>query len=123
MAIVPASATRAPQIRKPDAPLAVTAIAVHGGAIVSWMAPASDGGSPIIGYTVTAPNGGQTCTTMGATTCTVTGLQNGHRYTLKVQASNAIGLGKPSRVQLTTLGVRRRDCSSLGPMRNSKAVT
>ena len=115
VAIVPASATRAPQIRKPDAPLAVAAVAVHGGAIVSWMAPASDGGSPITGYTVTAPNGGQTCTTMGATTCTVTGLQNGHRYTLKVQASNAIGLGKPSRVQLTTLGVRRRDCSFFGP--------
>ena len=115
VAIVPAGATRAPQIKKPDAPIAVTAVAVHGGAIVSWMAPSSDGGSPITGYAVTAPRSGQTCTTTGATTCTVTGLKNGQRYTLKVQASNAIGLGKPSRVQVTTLGVPRRNCSSFGP--------
>jgi hypothetical protein len=76
VASVPASATRAPRIKKPGAPTAVTAVAGNGNAWVSWTAPASDGGSPITGYTVTASHGGQSCTTTDTTTCTVTGLTN-----------------------------------------------
>jgi hypothetical protein len=77
VASVPAGAD-APRITKPGAPTAVTATAISGGAAVSWTAPVSDGGSPITGYTVTASHGGQTCTTIGATMCTVTGLVTIH---------------------------------------------
>jgi hypothetical protein len=103
VASVPAGAN-APRIKKPGAPTAVTATALSGGTAVSWTAPVSDGGSPITGYTVTASHGGQTCTTTGATMCTVTGLTNGRRYEIKVRASNTEGEGHAStRVQVTPL--------------------
>jgi hypothetical protein len=102
VASVPASAY-APRIHKPGAPTAVTAIALSGGAEVSWTAPASDGGSPITGYTVISWHGGQTCSTTGATTCTVTGLANGRSYTLHVRASNIAGNGRPSTVRVSLL--------------------
>ncbi|NJC70004.1 fibronectin type III domain-containing protein [Planosporangium thailandense] len=67
-----------------------------GQAVVSWTAP-SDGGSPIIGYTVTAQPGGKTCTVNAPTmTCTITGLDNGTAYTFTVSATNAKGSSKPS---------------------------
>jgi hypothetical protein len=103
VASVPAGAN-APRITKPGAPTAVTATAISGGAEVSWTAPVADGGSPITGYTVTASHGGQTCTTTGATMCTVTGLANGRRVEIKVRASNIKGEGHVStRVQVMPL--------------------
>jgi hypothetical protein len=103
VASVPAGAHPSP-IKKPGAPTAVTATALSWGATVSWTAPVSDGGSPITGYTVTASHGGQTCTTTGATMCTVSGLTNGRHYEIKVRASNAEGEGHASRrIQVTPL--------------------
>lgn len=103
VANVPAGAN-VPRITKPGAPTAVMASAISGGAAVSWTAPISDGGSPITGYTVTASNGGESCTTTGATMCTVTGLINGRRYEIKVRASNLKGEGHASaRVRLALL--------------------
>ena len=71
---------------------------------VSWTAPGSDGGSPILDYTVTAylasdnSSTGRTCTTPdGSTTnCTVTGLTNGVTYYFKVTARNSAGSSVPS---------------------------
>ena len=60
---------------------------------VSWTAPA-DNGSPITGYTVTAStaNGpAGSCSTTGATSCTISGLRNGQDYTVTVVARNANG--------------------------------
>jgi len=60
---------------------------------VSWTAPA-DNGSPITGYTVTATtaNGpAGSCSTTGATSCTISGLRNGQNYTVTVVARNANG--------------------------------
>lgn len=103
VASVPSGA-HASRVKKPGAPAAVTATAISGGATVSWTAPVSDGGSPITGYTVTASDSHKTCTTTGATMCTVTGLTNEHRYEIKVRASNTEGEGHASkRVQVTPL--------------------
>jgi len=80
-------------IKKPGAPTGVAALPGNGSALVSWSAPVSDGGSPVTGYTVTASI--QSCTTTTATTCTVTGLTNGHLYNVRVRASNVKGEGHP----------------------------
>ena len=80
----------------PGAPTGATATAGNAKATVTWTAPASNGGSPITGYTVTSAPGGKTCTTTGATTCDVSGLTNGQAYTFTVTATNAIGTGAAS---------------------------
>ena len=68
---------------------------------INFTAPASNGGSPITSYTVTATDvtnstrGGQTATG-AASPITITGLHTGDRYTFTVKATNAIGTGPAS---------------------------
>ena len=82
----------------PGAPTNVAATSyANAQSVVTWTAPATNGGSAITKYTVTS-SGGQTCTTPNGstTTCTVTGLTNGVTYTFTVTATNALGNGPPS---------------------------
>ncbi|MEZ5205018.1 MAG: fibronectin type III domain-containing protein [Acidimicrobiales bacterium] len=84
----------------PGAPTGVTGIAGNGQVVLSWTAPASNGGSAITGYTVTPYIGAtaQTATAFAstATTQNLSGLTNGTAYTFKVKATNAAGTGADS---------------------------
>jgi len=77
----------------PGYPLNPTAVAGNGEAQVSWIAPSSDGGSPIINYTVITepPTTGPQTTPDDSTTLLVTGLTNGTSYTFTVYATNIMG--------------------------------
>ena len=91
-----------PPIAAPGAPTDVVATAGAGQANVRWTPPASDGGSPVTSYTVTADAGaGLTSpapiTTSGSSTeVAFSRLTNGVSYTFTVHATNAIGDGAES---------------------------
>ena len=79
----------------PGAPVGAAAAAGNGQATVTFGAPASDGGTPITVYTVTALPGGTTATGTNSP-MTIGGLANGTAYTFTVTASNAAGTGPAS---------------------------
>ena len=83
----------------PGAPTSVSAVAAPASATVSWVAPASDGRSPITNYVVTPYVGAtaQAPTTVGnVTQAVIRGLKNGTVYTFTVRARNAVGDGAES---------------------------
>jgi hypothetical protein len=79
----------------PGAPVVGIATAGTSQVSVAFSAPASDGGKPITGYTVTS-NPGNNTGTGAASPVTVTGLNNGTAYTFTVTASNGDGTGAAS---------------------------
>jgi len=84
----------------PGPPTDVVATAGNASANLRWSAPASDGGSPLIGYRITPYIGSapQTPINTGSTgtTYTVPGLVNGTTYTFTVLAINGSGAGPES---------------------------
>src|SRR5215831_14530269 len=84
----------------PDPPTGVTGTPGNASVVLSWTAPAFNGGAPITGYRITPYIGGtgQTPinTTSSATTRTVNGLVNGTTYTFTVAATNIAGTGLDS---------------------------
>lgn len=97
----PSNSALYPQITKPGIPTNVLAAAGDQAAFVTWAPPASQGGAPIISYTVTAIANnvvtGITATVgAGTNSATVIGLTNGVTYTFSVHADNAPGPGHSS---------------------------
>ncbi|MDH3755736.1 MAG: aryl-sulfate sulfotransferase [Acidimicrobiia bacterium] len=72
-----------------QAPTNVVGTPAYERVVVSWTAPTAQ--IPVVDYTVTAAPDGASCTTTGATTCTVSGLTNGVDYTFSVIATNTGG--------------------------------
>ncbi|MEO8104140.1 MAG: Calx-beta domain-containing protein, partial [Betaproteobacteria bacterium] len=79
----------------PGAPAIGAATPGNTVATIAFTPPVSDGGSPILDYTVTCNVGGFTATGPGSP-LTVTGLTNTVGYTCSVTARNAIGSGPAS---------------------------
>lgn len=89
----------APVATVPDAPGAPQAVAVTTDSVsLTWAAPASDGGAPIIRYSVRVYGGTQEGLGVPAdgTTVTVTGLIAATPYLFTVQAINAAGVSAES---------------------------
>jgi hypothetical protein len=96
----------------PDAPIAVSAQPGTSQAVVSWTAPASNGGSPITTYVASAYASSvsatalATCTTAAAS-CSIPGLTNTTTYYVSVVAQNVAGSGIASspRVAVTPVAL------------------
>jgi outer membrane protein OmpA-like peptidoglycan-associated protein len=91
----------------PSAPLNPAAFPGSKSAMVTWDAPAHDGGTPVTGYTVTVAPGGATVE-CASSPCEITGLTNGTSYTFTVVATNAEGdspASDPTEAVTPSLGV------------------
>ena len=93
----------------PGPPTDLSAKPANTAITLSWTAPASDGGSPVIGYNVYqgTTSGGESSTPINfgnvtSTSFTVTGLNNGTAYFFTVEAVNSVGSSTASNEASTT---------------------
>ena len=91
----------------PSAPQTVIATGFYRGADVTWSAPSTDGGDPVLDYVVTATDlttnssGVAHCVTT-STRCTLTGLTATDRYDVTVVATNSQGDSPPALSNVVT---------------------
>lgn len=85
----------------PTAPRSVKATASSTKATITWTAPSTSGGSPIVSYRVQAAPGGRSCVTTSKR-CVITGLKNGTAYTFTVTAKNSVGVSPGAKSQAVT---------------------
>ncbi|WP_397412767.1 fibronectin type III domain-containing protein, partial [Polaromonas sp.] len=81
---------------KPNAPTIETVTAGNTQVTITWIAPVSNGGTIITGYTITSNSGNVINVDGSLRTAIVTGLTNGSSYTFTVVAINAVGISSPS---------------------------
>jgi len=92
-----AGATPTPAQTVPGAPSGLSAAAGNGSATLSFSPPASDGGSPVVGYVARCTTSTATVSVTGSVApIVVAGLTNGTTYRCTVAAYNTIGTGVAS---------------------------
>ena len=110
----PAASQAATMAFSPTAPTNVQVIPAANGqsATVTWSPPASDGGSPVTGYTLTR-TGGAPVDVGVVGTYAWTGLTSGSTYTFTVAAKNAAGTG-PTATKTATMPTPAADPTGPG---------
>jgi uncharacterized repeat protein (TIGR02543 family) len=94
----------------------------RGSSTVSWLAPASTGGSPITGYDVLL-DGVQVCSAVTVMSCELTNLSDSNTYNVVVRAKNAVGNGTDATTTFTTLAPASSSSGSVpGPVLPVKPV-
>ena len=99
-----------PVLAGPQAPAGVPATAGDGSAAISWTTPAFLNSGSITGYTANAAPGTASCSTTGATACTITGLADGTTYTVTVTVTTTTGTATSAPVGVQPAGVLRSRC-------------
>ena len=86
--------------RPPSTPIHLTVTRLHKAATVSWSPPGSDGGSPILFYTVTVSDGRSMTVDATITSVTFDEIRKKATYRFAVLATNAVGASDPTSVTL-----------------------